>query len=191
MPAGSAVTRTATDGPDTRTGWRVAAVVACALVVVAYVLYAALPATPFAPPGPDPKTVRSLVPQGWAFFTKSPRSTSAVVYRYEPDGSWRGITAGPLAHPREVMGLDRMARSQGTEVAMLLSRVPQQAWRDCDRAPTGCLSEVTAIGTVPNRSNHHSVCGEVGVVMQEVLPWAWREAPTVMPSKVLRVRVTC
>ncbi|WP_406074384.1 SdpA family antimicrobial peptide system protein [Micromonospora sp. NBC_01638] len=191
MTGGSAATPAATDDVDARTGRRVAAALAIALVVVAYVLYAALPATPFTLPGPDPITVRILAPQGWAFFTKSPRDPTPIVYQLEADGGWRDIASGPRARPRNLMGLDRMSRAQGTELALMLGPLPKEAWQACDRTPTNCLSEATTRITLPNRSNHHSVCGEVGVVVQEVLPWAWRDAPTVMASKVLRVRVQC
>ncbi|MEQ4304268.1 SdpA family antimicrobial peptide system protein [Plantactinospora sp. B6F1] len=191
MAADSAAVRAATDEVDTRTGRRVAIVVAVALVVVAYVMNAALPASPFTLPGPKAETVRSLLPQGWAFFTKSPRSRSAEVYQHEADGGWRNITAGPRHRAGDLMGLDRLGRSQGTELALLLALAPKGDWRECERAPTACLSQSTVTRTLPNRSTHHSICGEVGVVLQDVLPWAWRDAPTTMPSKVLRVRVTC
>jgi hypothetical protein len=29
------------------------------------------------------------------------------------------------------------------------------------------------------------------VVSHRLVPWAWRNLPTTMPSKVMRVRVTC
>jgi antimicrobial peptide system SdpA family protein len=177
--------------PDTSLGRRVVAVAGAAMLLVAYVLHAALPASPFDLPGPDAKSLRALAPQGWAFFTKSPRSESPRVYRRTPNGEWRDATAGPLASPGDLMGLDRMARSQGTELAILIAALPPRAWLECERTPTQCLSQAPLAGVVVNRSNHHSVCGEVGFVVQEVLPWAWRDAPTTMPSKVLRVRVTC
>lgn len=187
----AAASAAATDDADTRTGRRVAVVLAVAGLFVAYVLHAALPASPFTLPGPPAGTVRALVPQGWAFFTKSPRSRSAEVFRHRPDGGWRDITAGTRARPRSLMGLDRTGRAQGTEVAMLIAVVPERSWRDCERRPTDCLAEAPVAHTIVNRSTHHSVCGEVGIVLQDVLPWAWRDLPTTMPSKVLRVRVTC
>jgi len=177
--------------PDTSLGKRVVAVAAGAVLLVAYVLHAALPASPFGLPGPDSKSIRTFMPQGWAFFTKSPRTETPTVYRYSPDGRWHDITAGPLAEPGHVMGFDRTARAQGTELAILIHAAPRDAWRDCDLTPTDCLSATTVSGVITNRSNQHSACGEIGLVVQQVLPWAWRDAPTVMPSKVLRVRVTC
>ena len=191
MITGSAATRTPEENLDVRIGRRVALVGACAFLLVIYVLHAALPATVISLPGQDTRLVSTFMPEGWAFFTKSPRSVSPVVYRYEPAGTWRDVTAGPIAEVTDVMGLDRMSRSQGTELAMIVRLVPEDAWLDCQQLPTDCLSRTTAARTLPNLSNHHSVCGEIGIVAQEVLPWAWRETPVVMPSKIVRVKVTC
>ncbi|MBG6137752.1 SdpA family antimicrobial peptide system protein [Longispora fulva] len=168
-----------------------ASVAAGAVLLVAYVLHAALPASPLHLPGPDTTTVRDLVPQGWAFFTKSPRGKDALVYRHDDDGTWHDLGPGPLAQPKHLMGLDRAPRAQGTEVALLLARVSPDAWRDCDRAPSACLSEATAATTVANGSNLRTVCGDVGLVTQAAVPWAWRDLATTMPSRVARVRVTC
>lgn len=191
MTTGSAATRTPEERLNVRIGRRVAVVGACAILLVAYVLHAALPAAAFTLPGPQAQHVRGFMPQGWAFFTKSPRSVSFLAYQYQPAGTWRDITAGPLARPEDVMGLDRMSRSQGTEMAMLGALVPTEAWLECEEEPTACLSRASTDLTLPNGSNHHSICGDVGLVLQDVLPWAWRGATTTMPSKVARVRVTC
>jgi antimicrobial peptide system SdpA family protein len=175
---------------DVRLGRRVAIVLTSALVLVGYVVHAALPAAPFALPGPESQMVRMFLPEGWAFFTKSPRSPSPVVYRRGPDGRWLDIGAGPLADPLDFMGLNREGRSQGTELAMLMALIPRRAWSDCDRPPVACLSALTPVSEVANLS-HRTVCGDVGLVVQESLPWAWRDTEAVMPSDVVRVMVTC
>ena len=88
------------------------------------------------------------------------------------------------------MGIDRASRAQGTEVAILLDQMPVSAWRRCERDPVACLSESPGGAVVANTS-HRTICGDVGFVVQEVLPWAWRNSPTIMPSNVARVSVTC
>jgi len=177
-------------GSDARTGWRVAMTALVALLFTVHVLHAALPAAPFQLPGSPGRVVKGFVPEGWAFFTKSPRSTSIVAYQREA-GGWRDVTSGPDDRPGYAMGLDRMGRAQGTELAMLTTRLSQDRWRACERSPLMCLDEQPAALTIPNKSNHRTVCGDVGLVIQEVLPWAWRDSPATMPSKVVRARVTC
>jgi antimicrobial peptide system SdpA family protein len=190
-PAATATRGGGSAQPDPRLGRRVAlAALVCGLLVAA-VLSAALPASAFDPfPTGVKRTVAAALPEGWSFFTKSPRDPSTVVYGREPDGRWRDITAGPSARPGRLMGLNRAGRAQGTEIAVLTDQMPAGAWQHCDRPPLDCLSGATVSATVTNTS-HRTVCGDVGFVVQEVLPWAWRDAPTVMPSNVARVRVAC
>lgn len=176
-------------GSDARTGWRVLMTALAALLFTAYVLHAALPAAPFAMPGSPGRLVTGFMPEGWAFFTKSPRSASTVAYQKEA-GGWRDITNGPDDRSGRMMGLDRMGRAQGTEIAMLIRLVPDDRWRACESKPVECLDDVPVLN-IPNNSNHRGICGEVGFATHEVLPWAWRDAPATMPSHVVRVRVTC
>ena len=76
-------------------------------------------------------------------------------------------------------------------VAIVTAQVPREAWTACDRPPTQCLSGLRPAATVVNRSTHRTICGDVGLTIQEVLPWAWHGLSTVMPSQVVRVVVTC
>ena len=175
---------------DERLGRAVMLVAALVSVLVLYVLYAALPATVFGLPVNNPRVVRVLVPEGWAFFTKSPLSPDPTVYGFR-DGGWYPLNAGPQASPASIMGLDRLDRSQGTELAIVMAQVPPRSWSSCQQAPVTCLSRLPVEGSVTDTSTHRTVCGDVGLVVQQVLPWAWRNLPAVMPSKVARVNVTC
>ncbi|GHJ47182.1 hypothetical protein Cs7R123_45240 [Catellatospora sp. TT07R-123] len=181
----------ASEHEDLRLGRRVATVAVLAMILAGYVLHAALPATAFKLPFYDKQVIRSLMPEGWAFFTKSPKDPEATVYGLGPGGAWHSLNAGPQANVENLMGLDRLARSQGTEMALVLRQVPSDDWSACRRTPIECLSELSPQHTVINFSTHRTICGDVGVAIQEVLPWAWHDLPTVMPSKVVRVRVTC
>jgi antimicrobial peptide system SdpA family protein len=165
---------------------------AIALVFAAYVLHAALPATPFKLPLMDKRVIQTVLPEGWAFFTISPRSPDIVVYGPASDHTWRRLTLNAHSGSGALLGLNRRNRSQGTEVALVANQVPEQAWSECDRAPLDCLSGLAPQKrTVANFATQQTLCGEVGLIMQEVLPWAWRDLPTTMPSKVVRVVVTC
>jgi antimicrobial peptide system SdpA family protein len=175
---------------DLRLGRRTAMAALLALVAVVYVLHAALPATPFQLPYDQQAAIRSVLPEGWAFFTISPRTPDVAVYGAR-GGGWRQLTGGTHSSPGTLLGLNRLARSQGTEVAIVANQVPPDAWTDCDREPVDCLSTLDSVRTVRDFSSHHSICGPVGLVMQEVRPWAWRNLNTVMPSRVVRVVVTC
>ena len=176
---------------DLRLGRRIVAAGAIALVLVVYVLHAALPATPFQLPFAGKRVINTVLPEGWAFFTISPRSPDVVVFGAQPDGGWERITVNAHSGSGSMLGLDRRNRSQGTEVALIANQVPPEVWNDCSRDPLDCLDALIPTRTVANFANHRTMCGEIGMIMQEVLPWAWRDLNTTMPSKVVRVNVTC
>ncbi|MFI6761648.1 SdpA family antimicrobial peptide system protein [Micromonospora sp. NPDC050417] len=180
------------DRADLRLGRSIASLIALAVVAVVYVLHAALPATPFELPFGNPQAFRTVVPEGWGFFTMSPRTPDVLVYGARADGGWRQLTVGAHEGPASLMGLNRRNRSQGTEVAIVANQLRPEEWSACEREPLDCLSALRPREVrVTNFSTLHSVCGEVGLVMQDVLPWAWRGLPTEMPSKVVRVVVSC
>jgi antimicrobial peptide system SdpA family protein len=177
---------------DRRLGWQIGLVTVVAAIAVLYVGTAALPAAPYQLPFiSSTRTVSLIVPEGWAFFTRSPRAPEPQVYAAEGSGGWRAVSAGPLAVPDTLMGLDRTTRSQGTEIAILIYQVPRTAWTACTGPPTRCLSAAHPTTTVVNGSTHRTVCGDIGIVYQEVTPWAWHELRPVMPSQVVRVEVRC
>ncbi|MGN9909978.1 SdpA family antimicrobial peptide system protein [Phytohabitans sp. LJ34] len=177
---------------DRRLGRRVLAVAAVAVVFVVYVAHGALPVTPFSLPFTGERHyAKAFAPQSWAFFTRSPRTPELVAVGRGADGSWRRLSPGHLAVPADLMGLDRVRQAEEMHVRNLRVQVPDSAWSACDGAPADCLSRLPAGATVVNYSTRRELCGDVGLILQEVLPWAWRDLPTVMPSQVARVTVTC
>lgn len=187
---GDSTAGVSTDDRDIGLGWRAAVAGIAAIFFVAIVFQAALPASSIDESVPNARdTVRRFVPEGWAFFTKNPRDPFPRVYRLESQNRWRDATKESFARPSYFMGLDRSGRGQGPELAILMAGIPKDSWRSCERDPSVCLageSETTLANT-----SHRTICGEIGFVIQNVLPWAWRNLPTVMPSKVARARVTC
>jgi antimicrobial peptide system SdpA family protein len=174
---------------DARLGRRIAAAGLAGFLMAFAVFVAALPATPFTPPGAG--RVRAVAPQGWGFFTRNPRLPSTMPYGRAPDGGWRSLHGGPRANPKYLMGLDRQPRAAIMELDLLRAQVPQRYWSACDRDPAACLAALPAGPTVVNSFPRHTVCGDVALVDQEVLPWAWHGTRTTMPSMVVRITSIC
>jgi antimicrobial peptide system SdpA family protein len=188
MRTGSAPTR---EISDLGLGWRVVALAGLAMVIVLYVLRGALPVTPFSlPDAADRNYARMFVPQGWAFFTGDPRTARLSVVEFH-DGQWRDVTPGRLAVPEDLMGLDRVRQARTSDLHLLVAAVPDSAWSECEAGPTDCLTRLPGGPAVANPSQRRDVCGDIGLISQEVVPWAWRNMSTVMPSRVARVTVIC
>jgi antimicrobial peptide system SdpA family protein len=175
---------------DRQLGRAVLGLAAVAVTVAGLAVYPALPPNAIQIPQGVTQAARLLVPEGWAFFTASPRTVYPQAYELSRRGTWRD-QGGSLAVPSDLFGLDRSLRAEGTEIALLVQSVPARAWRDCGSVPARCLSAAPVAVRLVNTSTLDNLCGDVGFVRQQVLPWAWRDSGTVMPSLVLRAEVSC
>ena len=163
-------------------------------IVGAYVVHAALPFNPIHLPFEQVVPVRYFAPEGWAFFTRDPREE-----RYDAftllSGEWRGALLGPHSRPSNWFGLDRASTAQGVEIGLLLANIPEHDWHACRAEPTRCLAElgVPESPATVNHSPEPTLCGDVGLSLQRPVPWAWSRSKTkiVMPSRVLRLRISC
>ncbi|HEX2204498.1 MAG TPA: SdpA family antimicrobial peptide system protein [Longimicrobium sp.] len=163
------------------------------MVVLLYVVHAALPYNPLRLPYAHALRTTVWAPEGWAFFTKSPREPRPALYRLE-SGGWADVSLGPHAKPSNAFGMNRRARAQGVELGLVLEGVSPKRWSECTGEPRDCLSAASAAARVANRSpGRRTLCGTLGVVRQKPVPWAWARAekPIVMPSTVIRLEVAC
>ena len=137
--------------------------------------------------------VRVLVPEGWAFFTRNPREQRFLPFVRRSDGTWDSARAGPHAQARYLFGLDRRSRTQGVEIGLLQGAIPGAAWESCEDEIATCLARAGPSVHLQNESPAPTLCGTVGLALQEPLPWAWSDsgADETMPSKIVRLDVSC
>ncbi|MFD3775125.1 SdpA family antimicrobial peptide system protein [Streptomyces sp. NPDC058612] len=138
-------------------------------------------------------TVVNIAPQGWAFFTKSPRDPEVIPYGKTPTG-WKPLSLTPHASPRNAFGLNRESRAQGVEIAMLLTAAQKTDWRDCTDGPQSCLSSSgDSTRQLTNSSPEPTLCGTVGLLQERPTPYAWRDLVPEPHSteRVMVLEVTC
>ena len=149
----------------------IAAVAAVWALVVLYVTQTQLPDNVVKLPGQhtvaDP--ARTFTPQGWAFFTKSPRETELDPYRLV-DGGWESLRLGRHSE----YGFDRASRSQGLETGILYAEIQNIEPFDCTRlSQDACLGGAPVAVTVVNPSPEPTLCGRVALANQLPVPFAW------------------
>jgi antimicrobial peptide system SdpA family protein len=162
----------------------------------AFAVYALHPALAFnAVRLPFEGTIRMKrwTPEGWKFFTRNPREDRAELFSRQSDGTWVDVGMGPNFTARNYFGLGRMPRAQGIELALLVHGVAKSEWSACTERPEACLERLGHVVPLTNSSPSPTLCGAVGFVMQETVPWAWsgNASIPVMPSRVMRLEVRC
>lgn len=106
-----------------------------------------------------------IAPQGWSFFTRTPRSATFVYYQ---GGSGRETTR--IDHPnrsiRKLLGLRRVANRQENVLSARASRIAQPQWRSCGQwSAEQCAARVLHARAV-------SDCVDTVVVRRAPTSWA-------------------
>jgi antimicrobial peptide system SdpA family protein len=145
-------------------------------------------------PGRSMRTLAlALAPQGWGFFTKSPREPSQRFYRVGPAGLER--IDYPNASFKALGGISRSARAFSLEAAPLLIQIPKSDWRECTVQVEKCAVAASefALKRVRNTSRLRQLCGRILIDERPPVPWAWssRRPPDSMPGRLVEFLSDC
>ncbi|MCE5040788.1 SdpA family antimicrobial peptide system protein [Mammaliicoccus sciuri] len=133
--------------------------------------------------------VTSYVLQSWGFFSRNPRESNLNIYSLNDDNE--SILA-PNHLPSNILGLDRKARAQGVEAAVLYNQVKEENIETCEFNASECLEEMSISQKIFNETQEPTLCGEIGLALKEPIPWSWGKFEnTVMKSELSKVEVIC
>ena len=198
MSAPRAVWRTSTPSRSTVPAMAIWTTAIVVLLVALYGIHAQLPDTALKLPGESAASEEAatrVLPQGWAFFTKSPRDPSVEMYRRTGGTDVVKLSATPHASGANSFGLDRFSRGQGPEYAALLERFPEKSWHRCagQDARTCVREHHRRAHRVVNRTPSPTFCGDVYAVSAKPYPWAWRGLVkgTHKADRAIHLSVTC
>ena len=147
---------------------------------------------PLRPPSRVRVAQSALLPQGWGFFTRSPREPINVAYAVR-DTHLAQISF-PNTSTRNLLGLSRSARAMDVELATLLGPILRATWVECKTDPLAHSSwESLRPVKLRNWSRTRYLCGEILIVRTPPVPWAWSSSRERihMPSALLRLNVEC
>ncbi|WP_420897921.1 SdpA family antimicrobial peptide system protein [Cryobacterium algoricola] len=136
--------------------------------------------------------IQAALPQGWAFFTRSPEDPSLVPYVTGSDGTWNRADTLPQGSVTNLFGLSRNQRAQGTELALIVSRVPKLT--ACDDYLSECLAMPVAHSySFANPTSSQFFCGPLRVVLQTPVKWSFRnETPEeVRAEQFVDIDISC
>lgn len=141
--------------------------------------------------GPQAKraanVTREVLPEGWSFFTKSPRDAFVVAY----DEGGDEVGTAPNAQLKWAFGLNRTSRLGGIEVDRVLQALGREAWHRCEVGMdvAACRNKLDT-QTVRITDEPHSLCGEVTLARKKPTPWAFRGTASPV-EEVAVVRIQC
>lgn len=155
-------------------------------------IQAALPFNPIKLPWKTGLLFKVFLPQGWKYFTRDPREDRLQALSKDNRGHWTSALLGANASPSNGFGLRRRTRAQAIEMGMIAVQAKKEQWAQCQERLETCLERASVV-PVKNDSPHSTLCGEIVLVRQPPMPWAWSRAKgeVTMPAKYARLDVSC
>jgi antimicrobial peptide system SdpA family protein len=136
-------------------------------------------------------TIMSLIPEGWGFFTKSPRDPEMQVAVLH-NGSLMKLNIVSSFQAKYAFGFNRLSRAQGLELDGLLSQLRTSSlWHDCQQNVSVCAENLLVQKQLVNSVQFPTLCGDLVLFERRPVPWAYRNLNPVMPSRLTRVEVVC
>lgn len=124
-------------------------------------------------------------PQGWSFFTRSPREDLVDIFEYDPKkNSYNLINLADRS--KCYFGLDRINRIVAYEISMILEEVTKVKKSKTifeDNFYSDC--EITVI----SNNIKHLKPGKYLLIIKKIKPWAYINLKTNDESKYLSIRI--
>lgn len=141
------------------------------------------------------KVVKRLTPQGWAFFTKNPRSEE--IYFYEIDTTnnkiknifFRNVQSSQL------FGIKRDNRLIISKLNNIINDIDTELWFSYRGNTLDFLRKNSAyrrINKITVKIREPAICGLYCLEMKEPIPWSWIDLERInMPSRLILIDFKC
>ena len=134
------------------------------------------------------KQLSVIFPEGWGFFTKSPRDLIMQVYKIEND-TVNSISMS--THSKEaILGLSRKPRVIGYEASIIANEIPKSFWKD---NTTNNLTHYINDSTLIIKKNNFKYFkkGDYLFKLYKKVPYAWakKNQEEFNPFKIARIKI--
>ena len=136
--------------------------------------------------------IYTFVPQGWAFFTRSPTEAQITIYEKDNDNKFK-LMKHRHSELVNFFGLDRKVSKMFGELQLIKMNIrPNLYYNTTWNYQNNKFSQIPReVNIVKNDMQNPILCGEYLVVYQKAIPWAWYTSTTkiVMPAKIIRLKI--
>jgi len=117
------------------------------------------------------KTINSILPQGWGFFTRNPIETKYRIYSIKD--SKLELVNRKNSSPQNLFGLSRKSRRFGYEFSKIYTSIKPRNWNISTNASIEHY-KISYLDTLTLNSNYFLIKeGKYLITKYENVPWAW------------------
>lgn len=155
-------------------------------------IIAALPPNPINIKSDYKLVISQIMPQGWGFFSKSPRDEYLDVYSLDGEKSVKW----PNMRVSNLFGISREGRAQGTEIGMFLQEIQGSEFKECSKYYIKyCIKEIEDVKPIEiiNKTPEPTLCGVHIITIKEPMPWSWSSSieRNYKTMKMVKVELKC
>ncbi|UGU15382.1 SdpA family antimicrobial peptide system protein [Sinomicrobium kalidii] len=135
------------------------------------------------------KQLFALFPEGWGFFTKSPRETMVDIYKKQDQENWKRVNISNSSR-KNLFGFSRKARVMGIDIDIILRNIAKEDFI----AFTGNF-----MNNIPDRiytieydkSFQFINVGEYLIVERKIIPWFYAQSAKEkdVPGLIMRIEI--
>ena len=140
------------------------------------------------------KEIKNFTPQGWSFFTKSPKLEE--VYLYKVDTINQKIKKVILRNTQlsQLFGIRRDNRLIITKINKITSDIDKDFWVNNNENINVFLKDKTKydkLNKISIATKKPSICGLYCVILKKPVPWSWINLKVNMESKLILINFKC
>lgn len=161
------------------------------IVVCSAIMIFSMRGSPLRLPHKTFQNLMAVLPEGWAFFTRSPREEK--LYIYEKHGNHKKPVDMIASRSTYLFGWNREMRRRGREIGSLVDQLATRPLTECQTTLESCIKNIkTSKVLVVNKSVYPHFCGSFIIVFKRQVPWAWAKLKKAkMPVRYLDLSITC
>lgn len=120
--------------------------------------------------GPGKHFFTAIAPQGWGFFTRTPKDDNVNIYLVKNNSI--KLLSYPNGSYKNYFGGSRKSRTVGMEISIILSKLKTVPW-DTITVNSQVLHMTKVVHHINSQSLFYLSKGEYLLVKKPITPWAW------------------
>jgi len=114
------------------------------------------------------------------------------LYMRSDDNRWLEVPLVAGIGYETRLGFRRDSRAKGRDLGTIAGEFMPFEWFTCETDILDCLPDPPTAAVIERLPDvFHGACGEMAIVMQPPVPWAWRDSRVAMPSHFAKFEVPC
>lgn len=148
------------------------AVTSSVLALIWYLFFHSLPFNINTTKSDNRIFMMKIIPEGWEFFTRSPREEMVDLYKLNGD-EWQHVDI-KNNQAANFFGLSRKSRKIGMEISIMLSKIQHDSlWNEYKGMENIMFPET--FNPIDNKEIATLPTGKYALLKYEMVPWSWRD----------------